>query len=390
VIIFLEGLPRSGKSHTAVKDYIVPALQKGRMVFAHINGLDHEKISAYSGVPLDKCKELLIPIAKEQVKEWYKHVKNDAMVLLDEMQDFWPVARDAMDQDSTEAITQHGHRGLDIVGMGQVLKDVHATWRRRVDRKYVFVKKDVLGKDDEYQWSAYKHVGNEKFEQITKGSAKYDPAIFGCYASHKEDVENKGVFEDKRAVIWNNPLFKKWIPIYALAAFVGISVVVYAFKGGIAKSGAANAPPVPQPVAAAPVVPATPPKPPVAAPVAPVAAPVVAAVKEEPKPVNVPIPEPPDLIDTYSKTYRLRLAGFIRMAGGESRGFLEWRGMDNSVVDRMTFRQISALGWVVMLSQDGNMATINKGSMRYAAMPWPVSDYSGRSTDSRQESLKPM
>lgn len=386
MIIFLEGLPRSGKSHCAVKDYIVPSLQKGRKVFARINGLNHENIAIYSGVPLEDCRRLLVEITPEQVMTWWKHVENDAMVLLDEMQDYWPatVSIKPMDKESTEAITQHGHRGLDIVGMGQVLKDVHKTWRGRVDRKYVYIKKDVLGKEDEFQWSAYKQVSPDKFEQISKGDGKYDKGIFGCYASHKANVEVKGVLEDKNAVVWNNPLFKKWLPIYGVAFIAAIGVVVYQFKYGLGqqpdkpKQEVSNPRPIQQAQAAPVSVPVEPPPP-------------ASAPPPEPKgkSVNEVMPEPADMVESYSKSYRIRLAGFMQV-GGESRGFIEWWGPDNSLIDRMSFRQISAFGWVVMLSQDGNLATLNKGSSRYAAMPWPLADLNGRMTQHRLDEIKPV
>ncbi|RWA38908.1 hypothetical protein C5H14_11335 [Xylella fastidiosa] len=39
MLVFNEGVPRSGKSYDAVKHHILPALREGRRVYARLNGL---------------------------------------------------------------------------------------------------------------------------------------------------------------------------------------------------------------------------------------------------------------------------------------------------------------------------------------------------------------
>jgi zona occludens toxin len=56
MLLFNEGLPRSGKSYSAMVDRIIPALKDGRAVFAHLDGLNHEKIAEASGVSLERVQ----------------------------------------------------------------------------------------------------------------------------------------------------------------------------------------------------------------------------------------------------------------------------------------------------------------------------------------------
>lgn len=45
MIIFHEGLPGSGKSYEALVKHIIPSLEKGRKVYARLNGFNYEKVS---------------------------------------------------------------------------------------------------------------------------------------------------------------------------------------------------------------------------------------------------------------------------------------------------------------------------------------------------------
>ena len=45
MIIFHEGMPRSGKSYASTKDHIVPALKKGRAIYARLDGLNYPQLA---------------------------------------------------------------------------------------------------------------------------------------------------------------------------------------------------------------------------------------------------------------------------------------------------------------------------------------------------------
>lgn len=222
MIIFHEGLPGSGKSYEATVEQILPALKKRRKVFARINGLNHEKFAELSELTLEECHSLLIPLSEEQVPTVYQHVENDSLVIIDEIQNFFPSGRTKLSDDITKFVTEHRHRGLDILIMGQSLADVHNLWRRRTQRKIQFLKLDALGSDKRYKWTAYQGMMDAKgeitFTKINSGVKIYDPQYFGTYASHQADTENKDNLKDARLNVFNSALFKYVIPGAVFAA----------------------------------------------------------------------------------------------------------------------------------------------------------------------------
>lgn len=379
-IIFHEGLPGAGKSYAAMKDFIVPALQKGRAIYAYIEGLNHERIAEVAGIDLEKCRELLHPLDREQVPEIHKHVENDALVIIDELQNFFPSQRQPLTPEMTQFVTEHRHRGLDILTMGQSLKDCHNTWRRRMSQKVYFYKREALGKPNEFQTIVYKavpHKDDLRWEEVTKSAEKYDEKYFGTYSSHTDDTTNKETFTDKRAVIWNNPIFKKWLPIYGAVVLGAIYIIYDAFAGGAIghpekKEHASK----PAQVQTAHTPQAIQPAQPVAVHPAPAAAPKQADTQAQPKSmvgdnsISMPSP-PPDAIDRLSQFYRVRLGGFIESARG-TQGFIEWRNDSFEVVERMSFVQLRGLGWMVMLDSQANLAFLQKYDSRYIVTAWPI------------------
>ena len=228
MIIFHEGLPRSGKSYEATKEHIVPALAKGRKVFARINGLNHEKIAELACITIEECQELLIHIPEDQVNTIYDHVENDSLVILDELQNFFPSGRAKLSPGITQFVTEHGHRGLDIITMGQSLNDCNSLWRRRTQRKIQFLKLDMVGKENSYKWTAFQGSldgkGEIQFTKINAGVKKYDPAYFGAYLSHQPDTENKDNLQDDRLNLFKTKGIKYGIPA---AILVGCYAVYY-------------------------------------------------------------------------------------------------------------------------------------------------------------------
>ncbi|NRQ42611.1 Zonular occludens toxin [Rheinheimera sp. YQF-2] len=222
MIIFHEGLPRSGKSYEALVKWIIPAIKKGRKVYARINGLNYEKIAELCDITLERCQELLIHIPKEQVMTIYEHISNDALVIIDELQNFCPNGRQKLTPEMTAFIAEHGHKGLDIVTMGQSLSDCHSTWRNRTERKIQFLKLSMLGLEKRYQWTSYQGInqanGSIKFVKSNTGTATYDQKYFGAYASHEDDTENKGNLADARLNVFSSKALRYGIPLAIVAA----------------------------------------------------------------------------------------------------------------------------------------------------------------------------
>lgn len=224
MLIFHEGLPGSGKSYESLISHIIPSITKGRKVFARINGLNYEKIAELTERSVEEVKTLLIHISEEQVHDIHNHVENDSMVIIDELQNFFPSGRQKLSEGITQFVTEHRHRGIDIVTMGQSIADCHNLWKRRTQRKIQFLKLDMVGQDKRYKWTAYQGTLNAKgdiqFSKIKSGTRKYEEKYFGSYASHQADTENTDNYQDDRLNIFKTKTFTVALPAF---------VVVFAF-----------------------------------------------------------------------------------------------------------------------------------------------------------------
>lgn len=236
MFIFHEGLPGSGKSYESIVNQIIPALKKGRKVFAYINGLNHQKIAELIDKTEDETKQLLIQLQPDQLDEIYNHIEKDSLVVLDEMQNFWPSKRNAMSKEMTTWIAEHRHDGQDIIGMGQSIADVNAVWRRRCEQKIQFLKLSMVGKPKKYKWTMYQGVPNSKGNDVTfiktkSGTKDYDEKYFGSYKSHKDGTSNYDTKDDDRINIFNNNTFKVAIPLFLVAVVYALFWLYNFFTG---------------------------------------------------------------------------------------------------------------------------------------------------------------
>lgn len=227
MLIFHEGLPGSGKSYEAVVKQILPALKKGRMVYAWVDGLDHAKIADVLQMELSVVQSLLIQVDRDDVPRIYSIATKNSLVVIDELARFWPVGKSKIDGPISDFIKEHRHLGIDILAMDQDLRDCHALWKRRVDQKVQFMKLDMLGKPSSYKWTLFKAKSGENFEKISTGVETYDRRYFGIYKSHVSDDIDTAHFEDKRSVLWNSKLFRVGL---AFVVLVAVLVPWYLFR----------------------------------------------------------------------------------------------------------------------------------------------------------------
>lgn len=382
MITFFEGLPRSGKSYSAVKEYVIPALEKGRQVVAYVEGLDHEKCAAVAGITVERCRELLHVLTREMVPDIHRIAMKDAVVILDEAQNFWPTGRGKLSPEITQFVAEHGHHGLDILLMGQSIKDVHPLWRRRVERKHYFLKKTALGKPDAYTVAIATAVpkGDDVvFEVIQNVDYEYDKRYFGLYKSHTDGTSNKATLIDERAIIWNRPLFKKWLPIFGMLFVFALGFVVYLFNGGLEKSIAKKGATA-QPLAA--VKPIAPPLPPGAVRIPDAPDPVAQQAPAKADPVA-----PLDVVEELNSRGRIRLLGYLRV-GTMTKGFIEWRDSANNLLQIFSFHELSGLGWSIMINLEGSVATLTKGPSRIVATAWVLDRSQGRPSETQLRDVR--
>lgn len=315
MILFHEGLPGSGKSYEALARVIAKALKDGRPVDAYIEGLDLARIAEAAELPLDQVEQLLIPMQRADVPTWYKVARRNALVVLDEAQNFWPTGRQRLDDAITQAVTEHRHLGQDILLMGQSHKDVHVLWRRRIDKLFVFTKADAIGLDQRYTVATFKATSAEKFERVSFTTQKYDPRWFGTYASVVDGEVQTENYKDDRANILKGRFFRLVIPATAVACIAGAFVLYDFFSPDPVDPKAGAKAPAAAASGAAPVVPVS---------------------------VRVAPGQARNLIAELHDKYRPRLAWHYAHAGKEE-GLIEWWDGEE-LRETLTFRQIRYLG----------------------------------------------
>lgn len=390
MIIFHEGMPRSGKSYATIQDHIVPGLKAGRRMYVRIDGIDHDKLAHIADISPDRCRELLTELIVEDVHKLDQlDIENDSLVVIDELQNYWPSQKAPLSPGMTKWVAEHGHHGLDVLCMGQLLKDCHRTWVNRTNRKIQFVKKDMLGKPDAYKWRMFTGSpdsrGNVKFIEVQSGDGEYDPKYFGCYKSHSEGTENKGTYVDERANIFKSAIFRKWLPIFGVALVIAVGYLVHFFNGGLASSTA-------KPVKVTETITTTSdgqkPK------VKEFVNGKEVEQKTEPEPPKVAQGEKhsdsldlPDVISELTKNNRIRLAYVVRSAS-HTRVLIEWRDTAFRVVEQMDSDDLEMLGWHVATTNNNRMAILASPEKRLVATAWPIDERVGEVPEDRKDAVR--
>ncbi|WP_019864829.1 zonular occludens toxin family protein [Methylovulum miyakonense] len=352
MIICHEGLPRSGKSYEAVVSRILPALKEGRKVFAYIEGLNHQQFADLLDKSLEEMQRLLVFVPKEHVKQIHLHVENDALVIIDELQDFFPMSKQPLDEQQTTFVTQHGHRGLDIIVMTQDHRDCHMLWKRRIDQLITFVKRDAVGQPNAYTWTTYKQRAG-KFEKLNSGSGKYDPKYFGLYSSHEPTTLNKGNYADDRANILKSPAFRFYFPAFFVALCFSIYYLYGFFHGAHPVVKVKTKPPIEQPPKDRPPE---------------MAMPANTAATDKP-------PEKPtataNYLDDILAKYKPRLVGLVENKERTKMvAIIEFLDESNRVYERLTIPQIVGFGYFVVRKPYGLL--LMNGQHQYSVTAFPI------------------
>lgn len=337
MIIFHEGLPGSGKSYEAMLKHAIPALQAGRKCFARINGVDdpvcRTRVAEVSGLSSETIDKLWVHLSKEDLNRLPLVVEDNAFVFLDEAQNFWPTGRQKLSSEMMEFITEHRHRGIDLLLMGQLLKDVHATWRGRVDQRVVFNTLDGVGASARYSVNVMKATAPEKFQTVVKTIGKYDPAFFGMYRSHVSGAINTVKYKDPRATVWAGWGMRFGIPLMGVVAVVAVIKAWGYFHPEVVVKGA--------PVIAGAVE---------AVVGRPVAGP--AAVPPAPREVAQAARSSGNFagwVGTLNKQFRPRLMWWAQV-GKTERGAIGWYDESERVQESFTFAELRAQGVEVVIA----------------------------------------
>lgn len=382
MFMFMEGLPGAGKSYETCVYYILEAIKKGRPVDAYVEGLNHQQFADLAGKPLKVVEQLLVFIPREHVPQIYNYARKDALVVIDELQNFWQSSRQKLSDKVTTFITEHRHEGQDIIGMGQDLNDVHNMWRRRTAKKFVFQTQDMVGKPDTYLWTAYQGKRTDKdikFVKLNSGSRKYDEKYFGLYKSHSDGTSNFDTFEDKRTNVFNNKSLRYGVPFAAaclVAAVYYLSTVVFSGTGlvtqeqlGVVEEATHSTPLKAEPAtefqrlerqfeSVQASIPDVSPE----------------AISAPPDEEAIKYAEPVDYIDTVAQQYKLRLAGVITNPKTNV-SIIVVQAFDNTLhlKERFTSEEINSLGWEIEITGYG--ARLYREDRQYVVRPWPIDPF---------------
>lgn len=381
-----EGLPRSGKSAEAMK-HVCDSLLADRKVITNISGINHKAIADYLGIPLPTVTRLLVCIEppedvaedEERVVPWVKSeflrlAENDSLIIWDEINQFWPPDRQPLPAAWAKFVTEHGHKGIDILIMGQDMTELHQTWRKRLQRYTRFTKLDMIGKEDMYHWASFTSTGRLKFKRMSEGKRPYNKDYFGFYKSHEDDTENKGNYKDGRF-----SLFQRKHKVAAVAMGVLCIFCVYLLTSFFrVPADDAESPAVVehQPASLPAAAPAPPPRVPQAAPAS------------DPAP---PKREPIDYLDRYADRYQIRLSGFVQrskpVVGLPLYDFqIDFHDENYRVRERMNRADVVSLGWQIEVHDYG--LKIMKGDRFHIVRPWPV-DLPGRVSRAQLAAISP-
>lgn len=375
MLIFHEGLPRSGKSYSACVDHIIPALKSGKRVYVCIAGINHQKFADICNMELEDCKRLLTMLKPEDLdaenlpKLWDRFssgqkvqsdyhgeidgsLLQDSLLVFDEIQNIYPPGRQNLPDGVMKFIAEHGHYGMDIVIMSQAWSSVHKAWRVRVQRKFVFVKQTAIGRDNSFKTEAWESISPEKFQKISSASRKYDPLYFGLYRSHVDGTQNTANLQDDRINIFKGAAFKFGVPAFALVLFIAVLTL----RSFLDNPNAMHKQPAAQVQTK---------------PVEKVAQKEPEKPKEEPKPQKVEKPETPPPIDYFDELVRagrIRLAGHIKTPTREY-AIIEVVDHGGHDSDNFDTDQLKQMGWIVTFTDYGVM--ISQKGTRHLARSWP-------------------
>lgn len=234
----LFGPTGSGKTYTAVKDFIIPQLRAKRRVTTNITGLNFGAVALYLGQSEATVRKNLNIIEDGQIGPaggpaddrlwandantgWVQHgdllVLDEAWQWLQYIKQITPVA-DHFLRRHRKFKGGFPARSTEYVLLTQTSADLHEKILSMCNRKIGFVKLEGTGRQDIYTRGDYQ-AGNLKAAP-TQTTSRYDPRIFPLYQSYAGEIaagEEPEQILDQRQVIWKSR------SAIAGAAMVGIA-----------------------------------------------------------------------------------------------------------------------------------------------------------------------
>lgn len=374
MLVFNEGLPRSGKSYDAVLSHILPAIKAGRRVFARLNGLDHDKISAHLEMSVETVRNLLVLVGTADVKKLFLAIRpgvsdggeewaipeqlKNALFVIDECHEFYVADRAPINPAIENFFALCGQNGMDGLLLSQWYKRLHSSLRARIERKNVFQKLTAVGLQKKYTVRRYHAMGPDRFELVGTDTEAYQPAIFPLYKGYADGADNTAVYTAGGKTVWAK------IGKYAVFVIPLVGLGLWSFTRFF--SGHSG-------LAAAPHTLASPPSASFGIPAHPLAAAAPAAGQgggDMIKHVDTTgMPSTVAYVFDLCDQARARLAGVVD-DGAKSLGVIEWVQTGGKVLDRLTFAQVRDLGVTIDVHPYG--VRLSYGKKDAVVTSWPL------------------
>lgn len=228
--VFNDGVPRSGKSYDSVKNHILPAIKRGRHVWARVNGLDHAKIAEYLNLSLEHVREHLHLVPSPEVLTTFKCDRDEetgnwvldpklqnALVVIDEVHEFFVKSRKELEPQHEAFFALFGQNGGDGVIITQWIKRTHDAVVARIEKKNTFQKLSAVGMPSSYLVTYYATTSPGKFQKVGSKKLKYDPAIFPLYDGYAPGADNTEVYTEGTTTVFGAMKWKIAIAVVVLA-----------------------------------------------------------------------------------------------------------------------------------------------------------------------------
>lgn len=255
-IVAYIGLPRHGKTHTAVMDQAVPALFQGRRVVTNVP-LIEEELRAWCEEKRGTFGEI-VQISNDELagdpEGTLAKCTPGSVVMIDELWRFLPAGLKTKDapQCWKSLFAEFGHRVdekgrmMQIVLITQSLEQLASFAYALVERTMLVTKLTAIGAPTRFRIASYsgavKGLRPPIARRVSEEYAKYDKRVFKCYVSRTMSeadmdttVNEKAL--DRRGTIWRKPWIRYAMPMALLAGIWGVWQVVGFFSGASVAKG---------------------------------------------------------------------------------------------------------------------------------------------------------
>ena len=232
-ITAFTGTPGSGKTYDAVR-CILDNLRLGKSIYTNIDGLNdwqcRKMIESVCNIDPYGIEVNLVYLTPEQASEFWLHIPQGAIVVLDEVQKIFN-GRDWQSKGNKEFASwcsTHRHNGHELILITQDAGRLDVAVRSLLEWCYIYRKVNFFGSLVKNSYVRYSYAGEPHGPALMKEVRSYDPTIFLCYQSYtSKDIKEMGIM--KHVNVLKHPVF------YALPVLLIFTLYLFFFKSSFSK-----------------------------------------------------------------------------------------------------------------------------------------------------------